>query len=428
MRPSIATHLVWALLVVVAFVVGLFVAGGSSESIVDSSMEERSVANRVRRVEVASAGDGQAKLAGAGVRPDAAAGIVIVGAQGGLSADEARALTFELLREPNRMERLSQLCEVLRRVTRENWRGVLDAFTRQTAFEGREHGDEWKLLLQRIGAVAEAEAVMDALNAKGANREHRARNTLEGWVAANPDAALGWVKTLPPEDRAVLDGAVIYALAGIAPVQALELALAQTDVGKREWAITELSKMTVQHGGFRQGEELLGAVVNRPDIDEEAKRRIFMELAQKRITMARVREQPMATLQWLDSYLSGETSPAGPTAVRQLVAAAAASDAGAALQWLDAHAGRLTSAQAVPAYTAALQAVYQKAPEQFTGWLSANQNHPAHDGLVEAYTNDLIAFGKGAEVGAWVNTVQDAATRQRIQSALERSERKNAPK
>jgi len=353
---------------------------------------------------------------------------VIGDARGALSADQARALTFELLREPNGLERLSQLCNVLRRVTRENWRGMLDAFTRQTAFEGREHGDEWKLLLQRIGAVAEAEAVIDALNANGPNREHRARNTLEGWVAANPDAALAWVKTRSPEDRAVLDGAVIYSLAGIAPVQALELALAQKDAGTREWALTELSKMAVQHGGFRQGEELLGAVMHRLDIDEAAKRRIFMELTQKRITMARVREQPMDALQWFDGYLSGEGSPAGPTAVGQLVATAAASDPSAALQWLDARAERLTPAQVLPAYTAALQSVYQKAPEQFTAWLGANENHPAHDGLVEAYTHDLIGFGKTAEVNGWMKTVQDAATRQRIQAAVAKSERRNAAK
>jgi hypothetical protein len=236
------------------------------------------------------------------------------------------------------------------------------------------------------------------------------------------------VKTQPPENRAVLDGAIIYALAGIAPVQALELALTQKDAGVKEWAITELSTVAVQHGGFRQGEELLGAVMNRPDIDEAVKNRIFMELTKKRITMARVREQPMDALQWLDGYLSGERSVAGPTAVGQLVASAAGSDPSATLHWLDARAERLAPAQAVPAYTVALQAVYQQAPEQFTGWLNANQKHPAHDGLVEAYTNDLIAFGKTAEVSAWMNTVQDATTRKRIEAAVAKSERKNAAK
>jgi hypothetical protein len=128
-------------------------------------------------------------------------------------------------------------------------------------------------------------------------------------------------------------------------------------------------------------------------------------------------------LQWLDGYLSGDASPAGATAVGQLVATAAASDPSAAPQWLDARADRFTPAQAVAAYTAALQAVYQSAPEQFTSWLSANQKHPAHDGLVEAYPNELIAVGRTAEVGAWKKSVQDAPTRQRIQAALESSER-----
>ena len=419
MRPPAFTHLVWALLVVVAFCAGFFLAADSTGSNPNASLQER-----------AAPSSGRVELPASSVAQDPSRGALVTvgGAHAALSADDARALTFELLREPNRLERLSQFCDVLRRVTPENWRGMLDAFKRQTAFEGREHGDEWKLLLQRIGAVAEADAVLDALNSNGANRGDRARNTLEGWIMANPDAAVAWVKTRSPEERAVLDGAVIHSLAGIAPLQALELALAQRDAGVREWAISELSKVAVQHGGFRQGEELLGAVMNRPDVDEATKRRIFMELAQKRITMARVREEPMAALQWLDGYLSGEESPAGATAVGQLVATAAASDPSAALQWLDARADRFTHAQAVLAYNAALQAVYQSAPEQFTSWLSANQNHPVHNGLVEAYTNELIAVGRTAEVGAWMKSVQDAPTRQRIQAALESSERKNAVK
>ena len=176
MRPPAFTHLVWALLVVAAFFAGLFLAADSTGLQLECFAAGTSRAfERTRGTPAGSVAQD----------PPRGALVTVGGAHPALSADDARALTFDLLREPNRLERLSQLCDVLRRVTPENWRGMLDAFTRQTAFEGREHGDEWKLLLQRIGAVAEAEAVLDALNA---NRGDRARNTLEGWIMANPDA------------------------------------------------------------------------------------------------------------------------------------------------------------------------------------------------------------------------------------------------
>jgi hypothetical protein len=176
MRPTAFTHLVWVLLVVVAFFAGLFLAADSTGFNSTVSLQER-----------AAPSNRSAQLPADRLAEDPPRGALgtVSRVHPALSADDARALTFDLLREPNRLERLSQLCDVLRRITPENWRGMLDAFTRQTAFEGREHGDEWKLLLQRIGAVAEADAVLEALNANGANRGDRARNTLEGWIMAS---------------------------------------------------------------------------------------------------------------------------------------------------------------------------------------------------------------------------------------------------
>jgi hypothetical protein len=408
------------LLVVVAFLSRVcFLAANSTGSNANASLQER-----------AAPSNGTAKRPADIVVQDPPRGALVTvgGAHSALSADDARALTFDLLREPNRLERLSQLCDVLRRVTPENWRGMLDAFTRQTAFEGREHGDEWKLLLQRIGAVAGADAVIDALNTNGANRGDRARNTLEGWIMADRDVAVAWVETRSPEERAVLDGAVIHSLAGIAPMQALELALAQKDAGVREWAISEVSKVAVQHGGFRQGEELLGAVMNRPDIDEAYEAEDLHGAgaeANHHGASPRAADGCVAMARRVSLRRRITRGRDGRGTAR---ATAAQSDPSAALQWLDARADRFTPAQAVAAYTAALQAVYQSAPEQFTSWLSANQKHPAHDGLVEAYTNELIAVGRTAEVGAWMKSVQDAQTRQRIQATFESSERKNAAK
>jgi hypothetical protein len=414
MRSSTSTHLVWALLVVVAFLIGLFVDGHRSSAGADSLSHKG-----------AGADPSDSTAAGASEIP------VLVGMSetGGLPAflspEQARTATFELLSEPKRMERLSRLCDLLRRVTPENWRDVMDAFVRQTAFEGREHGEEWKLMLHRVGEVAGSEAVLDALNSNGMNRDHRARNALEGWAMASPDAALAWLQAQTPENQKILIPAMLYGLARSSPVQALDFALAQKDSQTRNSAIPDIVNGAVQQGGFRKGEELLASAMNRPGIDETMKKNLFYALTQKRLAMARLRNAPMDSLQWLDGYL-GESSPVGPIAVREVVASAAAVDPSAAMQWLDQRAERLTPALSIPGYTAALQAVYKQSPQQFTTWLTANQTHPAHDVLVEAYTNDLIAFGRTTEASEWMNTVQDATRRQRIQAALQKSMQQNA--
>jgi hypothetical protein len=407
---------VWALAVAVAFSAGLLVSDHQSGAGPDSSVQKS-----------ASADTSESASNSSSSPQDSSSAILREpsGMPAVLSPEQARTVTFELLRESNRVERLSRLCDLLRRVTPENWREVMDAFLRQTAFEGREHGEEWKLMLHRVGEVAGADGVLDALSWDGAGREHHARNTLEGWAMANPDAALAWLKTQSYDHQQILNPAMLYGLARSAPVLGLDFALAQSNPEARDRAIPDIVNGAVQQGGFQKGEELLAAVMNRPDIDQAVKSKIFDELARKRLAMARLRDMPMESLQWLDNYL-GERSPAGPKAVGQIVANAASRDPAATMQWLDQRAERLTPAQSVPGYTAALQAVYKQSPQQFTTWLSANETHPAHDVLVEAYANDLIASGRATEASEWMSKVQNATTRQRIQAALQKYEQKNA--
>jgi hypothetical protein len=407
--PASSTHLVWAAIALAAFSGGYYLAGDSEPS-------------RANAAHSSFAGESSSPVAGgtlpshphqqhSGGNKDTLA----------LTPEQARMRVFQALAEPNRVERFAQLCELLRGVNAGNWREVMDAFTRQTAFEGRELGDEWKLMLQRVGAVAGEEAVIDALQSTGANRDHRARNTLEGWIMADAATAVAWVKAQPQEAQEILNGAVIYGLARLAPTQALEFALQLSNRATRDWGIGEIVNGAVQEGGFRRGEEVFAAIANRADVGEDIKSRLFQELTRKRVIMDRLRNSPMDSLQWLDPFLTGERSPAGPSAVLQLVAGAAGHDPAKVLRWLDARAERLTPAQTVPSYTAALQAVYQRSPQEFTQWLGAHSTHLAHDPLVEAYTNDLIAAGKSAEATEWIARVKNPQIRQRIEAALAKS-------
>src|SRR4030095_11492074 len=115
----------------------------------------------------------------------------------------------------------------------------------------------WKLMLHRVGEVAGPEAIFDALNSNGANRDHRARNTLEGWTMANSDAALAWLQTQSLEHQQILNPAMLYGLARSSPVQALEFALAQNTPELRDGAIPDQVNGAGPHGGFSKDTENL---------------------------------------------------------------------------------------------------------------------------------------------------------------------------
>src|SRR5215207_2290508 len=80
-------------------------------------------------------------------------------------------------------------------------------------------------------------------------RDHRARNTLEGWIMADAATAVAWVKAQPAEAQEILNGAVIYGLARVSPKQALDYALQLSNRSTRDWGIGEIVNGAVQEGG-----------------------------------------------------------------------------------------------------------------------------------------------------------------------------------
>lgn len=337
--PASFPHMTWAAMTLAAFATGYYLAGDLETRSGDTRLEPGT-----RELSAASAEATQSSQKRSVVGKNGKEGT-------GMRPAEARARVFQVLAEPNRVERFARLGELLGAVSAENWREVMDAFHRQTAFEGRELGDEWKLMLQRVGTIAREEAVLDALQGTGSSRDHRARNTLEGWIMADAAAAVAWVKTQPAETQEILNGAVVYGLARTSPIAALDYALGLSNPATRDWGIGEIVNGAVQEGGFRRGEEVLASALNRTDVGDEIKQRLFQDLARKRLLMDRMKNTPMDSLQWLDPYLTGDQSPAAPRAVLQVVAGAAVDDPAKVLQWLDARAERLTPSQTIPGYS-----------------------------------------------------------------------------
>lgn len=331
---------------------------------------------------------------------------------------EASARTFDLLLEPNRGKRLRAFSDLLEGITPDNWRGVMDAFVRQTAFEGREHSTEWNLMLERVGEVAGLQGVEDALGSNGIHRHQRAAVVLNGWAGAQPESAVAWFQTQTPDVQQQLIPALVGGLARTDPAQALAIALTQPQEAF-DRTISQIVDGAIQRGGLREAEALLASIRHDPEVHQEAKRRVFIDLSRKRVNMARLRGVPFDALEWMDNYL-GASSPAGPTAVREIVSSAAEADAGGAVQWLEERADRMSPEQLEVAFPAAIESLAKQSPVEFTAWMSNNSDHPQYERIVEVTVNRLLRSGEADQARHWVGTVRDQQARAQMEQIVQK--------
>ncbi len=402
MRMSSLTHVGWALVAVISFALGHLAT--------QSSAERHAKAPPL----IASAATSKSGEANGAYRLEPKQG----GSQHPISEASASAHTFDLLLEPNRGKRLRELSYLLEGITQDNWKGVMDAFVRQTAFEGREHAMEWNLMLERVGEVAGFVAVEDALESNGIHRLYRAAAVLNGWAGAQPESAIAWVQTQAPDVQQRLMPALLGGLARTDPAQALAIALAQP-AEAFEQTVSQILDGAVQKGGFSEAEALLASIRHNPEVREEAKRRAFIDLSRKRVNMARLRGIPFDALDWMDIYL-GSASPAGPTAVREIVSSAAEADAEGAVKWIEAHSGRMNPEQLKAALPAAIESLARSSPVEFSSWMSKNSDHPQYERIVEATVTRLLKGGEAEEALKWTQTLPDQQARVELEQLVQK--------
>jgi hypothetical protein len=352
-------------------------------------------------------------------RPTAGAAVV-------LSDDQARARTFEVLSVPDRVDRMRQLCELLRSATAENWRGIVDAFIRQTTTMGRRQTDEFRFAMERVGEVAGSAAIEEVrASNKFGDMEDAQRSAqflmTTGWAAADPKAAQAWLEVQPPEVQKMLATGLIDGMAQSDPKSALAFAAAR---GPDFWktVAAQIANGAFQHGGFREGAELLATVRERGDITVFMKRTLFYEFAMRQIDAARLRGESAGALDWADQYI--DSSLMGPLAAKEIVNFAAHGDLPATLNWIEARADRWTPEQAAIVFPAIAQAMQTQAPEQFAAWMNANPEHPQHDVMAQAVARQLLQNGNPGEARRWSQAINDPAMRASMDQTLKATEDK----
>ncbi|RYD72025.1 MAG: hypothetical protein EOP84_23875 [Verrucomicrobiaceae bacterium] len=341
--------------------------------------------------------------------------------------EQIRAHTFELLAEPNRVTRMRKLCDMLDAVSASNWHEVVDAFEIQMKTEGRHNNDNWDLVLERIGEVAGAAALGEALNPDKPVDRHRVIWLLKGWLAADPNAGIAWFETQPEEVKGWLHGEFVTGISRADPKRALELAVAgskEKSPSSTPWIVAN----AIQRGGLRGGEQLLEDISTRPDITNGTKCVVFDTLAQRKIAMLKGHSDPASeALDWYERYVGlsfGHTS-----ASRDLIKMAAASDPKKVMSWLSERAGSLTAAQSATAFPVAAREFYDREPAQFTEWMDLHPDHPQRGVMAEAAATSLLRAGKIQDAQRWLQIVTEPQVRSRLDAAVQQagSSQREAP-
>jgi hypothetical protein len=332
-----------------------------------------------------------------------------------ITPEEARLRTFELLAEPNRVERMRQLCELLPSVTSGNWRNVLAAFDLQMHAEGRKSTDNWDIILERIGEVAGAAALDEALSGAGPVDQHQVGWILKGWLAKNLKEGMQWFATQPAATQQWLINDFVIGVSRTDPQQAVTMAGQQS---QNVWhtTIPFILANTVQLGGLRANDELLRAIGNRTDIPDPMKGDAFGNTALRHIDIARTGDQPLSVLDWANQYVGQEFM--GPNASREIVAFAADRDPRATMNWIDAHRGKWTPRQEAAVYPLIGQVMQTKAPEEFAAWINGNPDHPQRDLMLEGASRYWIQSGNLEEARRLTNSVSDPQVRARLEQSV----------
>lgn len=410
MKPGYLSHAIWALIAMIAAIVGYFAADHTStSSAADHGVTKLSQSN-VDASEVTANATASNELRKVEV----------------LKNEEARVRTFQLLSEPNRLKRMRAICDLLESISPENWRGVIDAFMRQSTKEFRTHSIEWNLMIERVGEVVGEVAVDEAIASDKKNDRDRGRALLIGWAAGNPAAATEWFKAQSPEIQAQYLEPFLDGLSRTDPQSALTMVVAQSQ-NVQENIIPDIIDNAIQKGGFREAEQLLEPLIGRTDIDDGTRGKLFSKLAHRRIEVGKVTDDPMDALNWFAGYLRYPKSPAGPTATSEIFVSAARKDPVATIAWLDQHAGTIGKYHGDIAYPIAAQMLYATAPEQFNAWMAKNPEHPSHDRIVEGIATSMIQLGQVEQAAQMAGTIRDPQVAAKVNAAMQKQANRQPP-
>lgn len=377
MTPRLSSIALWATSLVIAFTAGYFV--GSPDTTVEKRTGDVRTAGSNNGNDRQNSTDSNSSSASRTSDP--------------FHNSEVRAQTFEMLREPDRMERARKLSNLLVAVTRENWRDVFEGFRRQAAVEGRIGDEEWDLMLRQIGRVAGGDALR-FLESEKIEEPHKILAVYSGWAESDPRAAKAWTgNNIHQVDSTLRSEAFYRGAASGNPEAALEIAF-ETPQTKRVYEM--IIEGAIQRGGLKGADALVAAALaGKLPAQEKFGQAgwLFRALVENHIKAARSANDPARVLGWLDAHL-GQQYMDGE-AVYHATHYAAEANPPSTIDWISERVDRMTEQHAWWCLRDAADAWRKKDSDQFAEWVKANPDHPLLERIVSgAWSASVVYHGQ----------------------------------
>ena len=408
---KLQTGIVAALLV--AGAVGLFL----QQRTISQLREEVAVAQG--RLATLSGDDGAAK----NLRGRAAAAAQAAPAKTGSAAETARPPTApgELLAETKAAlghgkvpERYFSFVAILQKLSRDNWREVLQAFEEEQKRTGLVHPEVFEIFARHAGEVAGKDVVSYFLKKKW---NGDANEAMIGWASKNPTEALQWLGREADADtrRRVMAGA-IRGLALTEPDLAVKV-LEDQPANERNKYVDELVTSMLRPAGIDGVQRLVEGMIARAAeagrLKEEYLKSVFTNFSAKRIGQAEANGTMAEVVDWLNPHIGQ------PYVDRRLVAETALRYAREnppeTLRWLEkVNTTLLPIENDTVGYRVTLDVWRAKAGAPVVEtWLQAQaQSHPHYDWMAWQYAA-LVAGQDPNKAAKWANTIKDPAIKQK---------------
>ena len=375
---------------------------------------------------LAQLGDASAKAALGKTRNGGGGGaLASVGGTGASTGADSNAVPTargELLAETNAAlqhgkvpERYFAFVAVLQKLTRDNWREVLQAFQDERKRTGLLHPEVFEIFARRAGEVAGSDVVSYFLKLGWGGDANEA---MMGWASKNPVEALQWLgRDADVATRHRVMGAAIRGLALVEPDLAVKTLEDQPVKDRPSYAdgiVTSMLRSAGLDGVQRLVEGMIGRAASTGSLKDDYLRQVFGDYAFKRIAQLDESTNAAEAVSWLDPHIGQ------PYVDRRIIAETAARLAAQSpretLRWLEGVNTTLLRAGEgdTVGYRVTLDTWRAKeGVPAVEAWLQTQTAHPHYDHIAWQYAA-LVVEKDTNKALKWADTIKSPAIKQEV--------------
>lgn len=193
--------------------------------------------------------------------------------------------------------------DALNGLTKANWRDFLQSFTDHTIKTGASFDEHRTLALTRIGEVAGKEALdVWKKEEEPTGKFDKCWRGMVGFAAKDPAGAQKWWEALPDgELKKQLVGAMTWGLSQAGEPEVTKFFLAAPDWVQQKVGMDAVKALGVNYG-FEASAKFVAAWSAKLNKESEAPRRLFAEVIRQRMAGAAAEGKPEVTCAWLKPH------------------------------------------------------------------------------------------------------------------------------